>query len=162
MFIYSPQDKVKVYIPLNLNNLLFPGRSMTVFLCCDSCSWVPCWSWAVQLPAVLQKNPPAPADSLVFQHLLHILTLSNSDCMILRPIFSHWGQLRDSYTAITKVGNIYWCSRRQHNALRARGCKLLNRMMSKFFLFCLKIIFFSFGTALKKLHKYLNISQKKK
>ncbi len=89
------------------------------------CSCVPCWSWAVQLPAFLQKNPPAPAHSLVFQHLLHIWTLSNSDCMILRSIFS----LRDSYITITKGENIYWCSRRQHNALRAGGCKLLNWMI---------------------------------
>ncbi len=58
---------------------------------CDSCSWVLCWSWAVRQPAVLQKNPPAPAHSLVFQHFLHIWTLSNSDCMILRSIVSHGG-----------------------------------------------------------------------
>ncbi len=25
-------------------------------------------SWTVKLPAVLQKNPPGPSDSLVFQH----------------------------------------------------------------------------------------------
>ncbi len=85
-----------------------------VFIFSDSCSWVPCWSWAV-----LQKNPPAPAHSLLFQHLLHFWTLSKSDCMILRSIFLHRGQLRDSYTTITKDENIYWCSRRQHNALRA-------------------------------------------
>ncbi len=36
---------------------------MTVFLFCDRCSWVPCWSWAVQLPAVIQKS----AHSLIFQ-----------------------------------------------------------------------------------------------
>ncbi len=62
--------------------------------------------------------------------LLHINWFSNIFCifepfpkvtMILRSIFSHWGQLRDSYTAITKGVNIYWCSRRQHNALTAGG-----------------------------------------
>ncbi len=136
----------------------------------ESCSWVLFWSWAVQLPAVLQKNPPAPAHSLVFQNLLHIWTLSNSDCMILRFIFSHGGQWRDKYTAITKGGNIYWCSRRQHNAWRARARKHLNSMCS-FVLFCLKIIykhmylyiyFFFFGTALKKLQTFLNVSQKTK
>ncbi len=47
--------------------------------------------------------------------LLHILlfssifcmfwSLSNSDCMILRSIFSHGGQLRDSYITITKCEN---------------------------------------------------------
>ncbi len=83
------------------------------------------FSTRLQLPAVLQKNPPAPAQSLVFQHFLHIWTLSNSDCMILRSIFSHEGQLVDSYMTITKGENIYWCSRRQHNASRAGGCKLL-------------------------------------
>ncbi len=62
--------------------------------------------------------------------------------MILRSIFSHWGRLRDSCTTITKGENIFWCSRRQHNALRARGCTFLNRMMiCKFFSFCLTIIF---------------------
>ncbi len=112
----------------------FPGWSTTVFIFCDSWLWVPRWSWAV-----LQKNPPASAHSLVFQHLLYIWTLSNIDCMILRSIFSHWGQLRDSYTAITKGGNIYGCSRKPHSALS----KLLNRMMMcKFFSFCLTIIFF--------------------
>ncbi len=46
---------------------------------------------------------------------------SSSECMILWSIFSHWGQLRDSYTTITKGFNIHWCSRRKHNALRAEG-----------------------------------------
>ncbi len=87
------------------------------------------WSWAVQLSAVLQKNPPTPAHSLVFQHLLHIWSLSKSECMILSSIFSNWEQLRDSYTTITKGENMYWCSKRQHNALKAGGCKLLNRIM---------------------------------
>ncbi len=78
------------------------------FIFCDSCSWV----------GPEQRNHPASAHSLVFQHLLHIWTLSSSDCMILK----HWGQLRDSNTTITKGENIDWCWRRQHNALRAGGC----------------------------------------
>ncbi len=80
------------------------------------------FSTRLQLPAVLQKNPPALAHSLVFQHLC---IFEPSDCMILRSIFSHEGQLVDSYMTITKGENIYWCSRRQHNASRAGGCKLL-------------------------------------
>ncbi len=87
--------------------------STAVFLFCDSCSsLVP--SQFDCLPFF--RNPPAPVRSLVFQHLLHIWTLSNSDCMILRSIASHGGQLGYSYTAITKDGNLYACSRRQHNA----------------------------------------------
>ncbi len=40
------------------------------------------------------------------------------NCMILRSIFSHWGQLRDSNTQLLKKGsNIDWCSRRKHDAL---------------------------------------------
>ncbi len=117
-----------------------------VFIFCDSCSWVPCY---------FLSNPPAPAHSLLFQHLLHIWSLSKSDCMILRSIFSHRGQLRDSYTTITKDENIYWCLRRQHNALRAGGCKLLNRMMMcKFFSFCLTIIFFHLVLDFRRQNKY--------
>ncbi len=103
----------------------FPGWSTTVFLFCDSCSWFLHWSWAVQLPAVLQKNT---AHSLVFQHLLHIWTFSKSDCMILRSIFSHWGQLRDSYATITEGSNAHRCSRRKKHALRwkLRGENFLN------------------------------------
>ncbi len=92
-----------------------------VFLFCDGCSWVPCLFWTVELSTVLQKNPPCPADSSVFLHILHIWTLSSSDCMILRSIFSHLGQLMDSNTTIKKGSNIHWCSRRTHDALRAGG-----------------------------------------
>ncbi len=72
-----------------------------------------------------------------FPAFLHILTLSSSDCMILRSIFSHWGQLMDSSTTIKKGSNIHWCSRRTHDALRAGCWKLLN------FFLLLKYIFFS-------------------
>ncbi len=70
---------------------------------------------------------------LICPAFLCIWTLSNNDCMILRSIFSHWGQLRDSRATITEGSN---------HALRARGWKLLNRMeMCTFFLFCLNVIF---------------------
>ncbi len=36
--------------------------------------------------------------------------------MILRSIFSHWGQLRDSYGTITEGSNAHWCFRRKHVA----------------------------------------------
>ncbi len=42
----------------------------------------------------------------IFQHLLHVSTLSSGNCMILRSIFSHWGQLRDSNTTIKKGSTI--------------------------------------------------------
>ncbi len=90
----------------------------------DGCSWVPCLFWTVKLSTVLQKNPPCPAESSVFQHLLHIWTLSSSDCMILRSIFSHWGQLRDSNATIKKGSNLHWCSWRKYDELRSGGWKL--------------------------------------
>ncbi len=62
--------------------------------------------------------------------------------MILRSIFSHWGQLMDSNTTIKKGSNIHWCSRRKHDALRAGGWKLLNRMKISNFFLLLKYIFF--------------------
>ncbi len=159
VYIYTPQDKIitefikklplsKMYIPLNLNTVchfLDDPRLFLYFVMSVHESLV--ISWAVQ-----QRNPPAPAPSLVFQHLLHIWSLSKSDCMVLRSIFLNRGQLRDSYKTITKSENIYWCSRRQHSALRARGCKLLNRMMMmcKFFSFLFNYHIFSFSTGLQK------------
>ncbi len=138
MFTNSPQDKKiaeiikiipKIWEPLVLNTVCgYLDDLRLFFLCvcvcvCDGYSWVPCLFWTVNLSTVLQKNPPYPADSSVFQHLLHIWTLSSSDCMILISIFSHWGQLRDSNTTIKKGSNIHWCSRRKHDALRAGGVK---------------------------------------
>ncbi len=40
-------------------------------------------------------------------------------CMVLRSIFSDWGQLRDSKTTINRGSNVHWCSWRKHDALRA-------------------------------------------
>ncbi len=108
---------------------------------CDGCSWVPCLFWTVKLSCSSEKSSMS-CRFFSFPAFLHIWTLSSSDCMILRSIFSHWGQLRDSNTTIKKGSNIHWCSRRTHDALRAGGWKLLNRMkMSKCFLFCWKIFF---------------------
>ncbi len=90
--------------------------------------------------AVLQTNPPRSVDSAVFQH---IWTLSSSDCMILRSIFSHWGQLMDSNTTIKKGSNIHWCSRRTHDALRAGCWKLCTGWRFPTFFFCWNIYFFS-------------------
>ncbi len=44
----------------------------------------------------------------------------------LRCIFSHRGQLRDSYTTITEDSNAHWCPRRRNHALRPGAWKLLN------------------------------------
>ncbi len=96
---------------LILNTLLLHGWSTDVFFLYSS--WIPCLSWKVKLPTVLQKNSSGPTNSLVFQHLSRIWTLSNNDYMILRSIFSLWGQLRDSYTTITKGLNAHQCSRRK-------------------------------------------------
>ncbi len=95
-------------------------------MCFFYSSWIPCLSWKVKLPAVLQKNSSGPTNSLVFQHLSRIWTLSNNDYMILRSISSLWGQLRDSYTTITKGLNAHQCSRRKKkkDALRAWRWKL--------------------------------------
>ncbi len=102
--------------------------------------------------------------------LLHILWFSSIFC-IFEPFLTvtvwYWDpsfQTEGNWGTQTQLlQTIYWCSRRQHNALRARGCKLLNRMMMcTCFLFCFKIILFSIGTTLKKLNKYLNVSQKTK
>ncbi len=97
---YSPQDKIIVeFIKKNYAVQKFTYTwflilcgSLNVFLFSDSWSWVPCLSWTVKLFfTVLQKIPSGFTNSLAFQHLLCIWTLSNNDCMILRFIFSHWG-----------------------------------------------------------------------
>ncbi len=112
---------IYIYISLVLNTVC---GSTTVFcLFCDGCSRVPCLFWTVKLSTVLQKNPPRSADSSVFQHPF-IFEPFPAVTMILRAIFSHWGQLRDSNTTIKKGSNIHWCSRRKHDTLRAGGWKL--------------------------------------
>ncbi len=80
--------------------------------------------------------------------------------MILRSIFSHWGQSRDSNTNIKKGSNIHWCSWRNHDALRAGGENCWTGWRF-FFLILLKYIyiyiffFFSFSTSLQKQQKIL-------
>ncbi len=80
--------------------------------------------------------------------------------MILRSIFSHWGQSRDSNTNIKKGSNIHWCSWRNHDALRAGGENFWTGWRF-FFLFCwniyiyIYIFFFSFSTSLQKQQKIL-------
>ncbi len=49
-----------------------------------------------------------------FPKCLCIWTLSDNDCMILRSIFSHRGQQRDTFATITEVSNTHWCSRRKN------------------------------------------------
>ncbi len=150
MFTFSPQNKKinswnysnnpiqKFVNPWFLILRVVTWMIHDCFLFSDGCSWVSCLFWTVELSTVLQKNPPGPADSSVFQHILQIWTLSNSDCMILRSIFSHGGQLRDSNTTIKKGSNIHWCSRRTHDALRAGGWKLIEfEDQGKLYLICL-------------------------
>lgn len=122
MFTYSPQDKIitqilhkwtssKVHIRLILNTMLLPGWSTTVFMFCDSFSWVPCLSRAVNC-TVFRK----------IHQVRYILWFSTIFCifnqpfnsMILRSIISHCGQLRDSRTIIRWRWK--WCSRWQHDA----------------------------------------------
>ncbi len=132
-WIYKKWHRSKVYTPLNLNNLcrflMIHDYFCVVIVVHESLVCSEQLNWAV-----LQKNPPAPAQSLVFQHLLHIWTLSNSDCMILRSIFSHWG----THTQLLYKVDTYWCSWRQHNALRAGAWKLFELDdQGKLYLFCL-------------------------
>ncbi len=84
------------------------------------CSWVPCLFWTVELSTVLQNKSSTFCRFCSFPAFLHIWTLSSSDCMILRSIFSHWGQLRDSNTTIKKVQHSLMLQK-EHDALRA-GC----------------------------------------
>ncbi len=124
------------------------------FLFCYGCSWVPCLFWIVQMSTFLHKNPPGPADSSVFQHLLHNELFPAVTVWFSDPSFhteDNWGT-----RAKLKGSNIHWCSRRKHDALRAGGWKLLNRIkMSTFFLFVEKKIFYPFITALWKQQKIL-------
>ncbi len=123
------------------------------------CSFVLCWLFMSPLFVLNSWTEHCSSDKSCrfcsFPAFLHIWTLSSSDCMILRSIFSHWGQLMDSNTTIKKGSNIHWCSRRTHDALRAGCWKLLNRMKISNFFLLLKYIFFPFITALRKQQKIL-------
>ncbi len=131
-----------------------PGWSTTVLLFCVGCSWVPCLFWTVELSCSSDKSSTF-CRFCSFPAFLHIWTLSSSDCMILRSIFSHWGQLMDSNTTIKKGSNIHWCSRRTHDALRAGGENFWTGWRFPTFFFCWNIYFFPFITALRKQQKIL-------
>ncbi len=119
------------------------------------CSFVLCWLFMSPLFVLNSWTEHCSSDKsstfcrfCSFPAFLHIWTLSSSDCMILRSIFSHWGQLMDSNTTIKKGSNIHWCSRRTHDALRT-GWRFPT------FFFCWNIYIFPFITALRKQQKVL-------
>ncbi len=154
MFTYSPQNKKNCWNYSN-NPLQKFGNPWFLILCevtwmIHDCSFVLCWLFMSPLFVLNSWTEHCSSDKsstfcrfCSFPAFLHIWTLSSSDCMILRSIFSHWGQLRDSNTTIKKGSNIHWCSRRKHDALRAGCWKLLNRMKISNFFLLLKYIFFS-------------------
>ncbi len=154
MFTYSPQDKKNSWNYSN-NPLQKFGNPWFLILCVvtwmiHDCSFVLCWLFMSPLFVLNSWTEHCSSDKsstfcrfCSFPAFLHIWTLSSSDCMILRSIFSHWGQLMDSNTTIKKGSNIHWCSRRKHDALRAGCWKLLNRMKISNFFLLLKYIYFS-------------------
>ncbi len=166
MFTFSPQDKkIAEIIKITPFKSLVCVCEVTwmIYDCsmfCDGCSWVPCLFWTVKLLLFFRKILHVLA---VFQHRLHIWTLSSSDCMILRSIFSHWGQLMDSNTTIKKGSNIHWCSRRTHDALRAGGehfwtgwrCPNFSYFVEISFLF-----FFHLVLTFRSNRRYLHVSRK--
>ncbi len=78
-----------------------------------------------------------------FPAFLCIWTLSNNDCIIVRSIFSHRGQLRDSFAIYYRRFKHSLMLQKEKPCIKSRAWKLLNRMkMSTFFLFCLNIISF--------------------
>ncbi len=159
VYIYTPQDKI---ITEFIKNDPFQKCTYPWILILCVISWVihDCFYilWCLFMSPLLF---PEQFNRKILQ-LLHLLWFSSIFCIFdpfpkvtvwfWDPYFSHRGQLRDSYKTITKSENIYWCSRRQHSALRARGCKLLNRMMMmcKFFSFLFNYHIFSFSTGLQK------------
>jgi len=114
--------------------------------------FVPC-SW---MSIVLQKSPPGPINSSVFQHLLHIWTLSVTIWFCDQSF-----DTEDNWGTQTQNSNIHWCSRRKHDILRHGGENFWNGMQIKFFsLFCLNINGFHCITALQKQHNILHVSLK--
>ncbi len=88
--------------------------------------------------------------ALFFWTILHgprNLQFSSIFC-IFEPYPATTVGMRDSNTTIKKGLNIHRCSRKKPDALR-------DGRMSKFFLFCRRIFFFSFSTALWKQQKSL-------
>ncbi len=133
------------------------------------CSFVLCWLFMSPLFVLNSWTEHCSSDKsstfcrfCSFPAFLHIWTLSSSDCMILRSIFSHWGQLMDSNTTIKKGSNIHWCSRRKHDALRAGCWNFWTGWRFPNFFFCWNIYFFPFITALRKHRRYLHVSPEDK
>ncbi len=91
-------------------------------------------NWAL----FLQTNPPRSVDSAVFQHFCIFEPFPAVTVWFWDPSFhteDNWG---DSNTTIKKGSNIHWCSRRTHDALRARGWKLFEfEDQGKLYLICL-------------------------
>ncbi len=120
----------------------FPGWSTTVFLFCDSCSWVTCWSCCSSEKSSSSCTffgfPASSAYLNPFQQWLydfeiHLFTLRTIEGLI-HNYYKRW--------------NMYWCSRRQHNALRAGGVNFWTGWWCA-------------NTGLQKLHKYLRFPEDK-
>ncbi len=170
MFTYSPQDKNSWNY--SNNPLQKFGNPWFLILCevtwmIHDCSFVLCWLFMSPLFVLNSWTEHCSSDKsstfcrfCSFPAFLHIWTLSSSDCMILRSIFSHWRQLMDSNTTIKKGSNIHWCSRRTHDALRAGGWKLLNRMKISNFFFVEIYIFFHLLLPFGSNRRYLHVSRK--
>ncbi len=109
MFTYSPQEKIIVeFIKMTVQKFTYtwflilccylndPQGTGCVFLFSGSCSWVPCLSWTVKLSAVLQKNPSAPTNYLVFQHFCVFEPFPTMTVWFWDPSFhteDNWGTL---------------------------------------------------------------------
>ncbi len=126
------------------------------------CSFVLCWLfmsplfcfWTVELSTVLQTNPPRSVDSAVFQHFCIFEPFPAVDCMIWDPSFhteDNWG----TQTQLLKRFKHSLMLQRKHDALRAGGWKLLNRMKISNFFLLLKYIFFSIYYCPSKQQKIL-------
>ncbi len=147
----SPQDKIVEFIQMTpfkslhtldyFNTVLLPEWSTAVF--CVVIVVHESLVYPEQLNCWSSEKSFSSHKFFRFPAFLCIWTLSKNYCRILRAIFSHWGQLRDSFATITEDSNAHWCSRRKNHALSAGAWKLLNRMkICLFILFCLNVIFF--------------------
>ncbi len=108
-WIYKNDPVQKLTYPLILILDVIPW--MTIFLFCDSCSWVLCWSRADCCSFF--GFPASSAYLTPFQKWLY-------DFEIYLSHWDNWG----THATITKGEHFYWRSRRQHDALRGRSCKL--------------------------------------
>ncbi len=123
--------------------LLLPEWSTAVCLFSDSCSWVPCLSWTVQLPAVLQKIPSGPTNDLVSQHFCVFEPF---------PTLTVW-----FWDQTFHIDDNRWT----HLQILQKIQTLLNRMkMFIFFLFCLNSIFFHLVLPSISYKRYLHVFQR--